>query len=124
MREVSQFLLFALLLSCGCVGNHFRPGFSMTDPQYFSELPYIIAKPEGYSLRWRYGLRSFYFYPRSKVVGGQLLFALQATTSTGSPGGRYVELPITGSKRILALESGGAFWLEPGGRKVKLEVRR
>jgi hypothetical protein len=78
----------------------------------------------GYSLRWRYGTDGFYFTPRSKVVNGQLLFALQATTSTGSTSGRYAELPITDPKRIHALESGGALWLEPDGRKVRLEMSR
>jgi hypothetical protein len=57
-------------------------------------------------------------------VDGQLLFALRGTSSSGSLSGRYGDLPITDPKRIHALESSGAFWLEPDGRKIQLEVRR
>ncbi|HTI72594.1 MAG TPA: hypothetical protein VMF06_21645 [Candidatus Limnocylindria bacterium] len=108
----------------GCAIFRFEPGFSMTDPEYFSEPPRIVAKPEGYSIRWRYDRMGFFFQPESKVVEGQLLFALQATSSSGSLSGRYGESPISGPKRLYALESGGAFWLEPDGRKIRLEVTR
>jgi hypothetical protein len=115
-------LLLALVLLAGCAGFRFGPGFSMNDPGLFSEPPHIVAGPQGYSLRWRYGTAGFFFRPDSKVVDGKLLFALQATSSSGSLTGRYGELRITDPKRIQALKSGGAFWLEPDGRKVRLEV--
>lgn len=117
-------LLLAVGFLFGCASYRFGPGFSMTDPGYFSESPHIVAMPGGYNLRWRYGRWGFFFQPESKVVAGQLLFALRATSSSGALTGRYGELPITDPKRIHALESGGAFWLEPGGRKIQLEVRR
>jgi hypothetical protein len=100
------------------------PGFSMADPAYFSESPHVVVTTGGYALKWRYGTWGFFFQPESKVVSGQLLFALQATTSSGSLNGREGTLPITDPKRIRALEVGGAFWLEPDGRKVQLEVKQ
>src|SRR5436190_21534663 len=125
MRAPRSFpLLLVLGLLAGCTGFRFGPGFSMTDPGYFSESPHIVAKADGYSLRWRYGRWGFLFRPESKVVDDQLLFALQVTSSSGSLSGRYGELPITDPKRIRVLERGGAFWLEPDGRKIPLEVRR
>ena len=122
IRLLSLFLGLGIL--AGCCAYCFGPGFSMSDPQYFSESPYIVVKPDGYCLRWRYGKWGFYFSPESRVRDGQLVFALQATTSTGSARGRYGEVAITDPKRIHALETGGAFWLEPDGRKIPLEVRR
>src|SRR5690349_9852592 len=113
-RSLSLLLTVGLLF--GCASLRFGPGFSMSDPGYFSESPHIIAKGDGYSLRWRYGTWGFFFQPESKVVDGQLLFALQATSSSGSLHGRYGEVRVTDPKRIHALESGGAFWLEPDGR--------
>ena len=117
-------LLFVLSLVSGCTGFLFGPGFSMTDTAYFAEPPHIMARSDGYSLRWRYGTWGFFFQPSSKVVDDQLIFALQATSSSGSLTGCYGEVPITDPKRIHALESGGAFWLEPNGSRVRLEVRR
>src|SRR5688572_21405829 len=113
MRSLPLLLVAGLLF--GCAAFRFGPGFSMTDPGYFSEPPHIVSQAGGYSLRWRYGTWGFFFQPESKVVAGQLLFALQATSSSGSLSGRYGELPISDPKRIRALESAGAFWLEPDG---------
>ena len=113
-------LLVSFLAACTCC--RFGPGFSMSDPAYFSEPPYIAATPGGYSLRWRYGTWGFFFRPDSKVVDGQLLFALQVTTSSGNM--RYGELPIKRPEHIRALETAGAYWLEPNGDKVRLEVRK
>ena len=96
----------------------------MNDTAYFMEAPHIVARSDGYRLRWRYGKWGFFFEPSSKMVDGQLLFALQATSSSGSLTGRYGEMPIAGPKRIHALENGGAFWIEPDGRRVRLEVKR
>jgi hypothetical protein len=115
-------LLAGCGLLAGCVA--FGPGVSMTNPRYFSESPYIVARADGYSLCWRYGTLGFYFYPESRVMNDQLVFSLQGTSSTGSTAGKYGEMPLTGSGRIHALESGGAFWHEPDGGKVQLEVRR
>ena len=120
----SLLLLLTTGLFSGCAAYRFGPGFSMSDPGYFSESPHIVAKSEGYSLQWRYGTWGFFFQPESKIIDGQLLIALQATSSSGSLSGRPGELPITDPNRIHALESGGAFWLEPDGRKIRLEVKR
>lgn len=125
MRISRQFALLSLAsLIAGCAALRPGSGFSMSDPGYFSESPHIVVTPTGYSLRWRYGTYGFFFRPESKIVEGQLLFALQATSSSGYWRGRQGELPITDPKRIHALETGGAFWLEPDGQKVRLEVRR
>jgi len=77
-----------------------------------------------YGLRWQYGTAGFFFQPRSKIVRGQLCFSLQVTSSSGSLAGRYGEIAIPDPKAIQALHSEGAFWLEPGGRRVRLEERQ
>lgn len=120
----TMFLAVALCLFAGCALYRFGPGFSMTDPAYFSEQPRIVFRAGTYSLRWRYGTAGFFYQPESKVVDDKLLFALRGTSSSGRMTGRYGELAITDPKRIRALQSGGAYWLEPDGRKVPLEVRR
>ncbi len=114
--------LLAIILLSGC-GLRFGPGYARTDPQYFSEAPYIISRPDGYRLRWRYGSYGFFFQPSSKVVNGELLFSLQGTSSSGVYQGRYGEILIDDPKKIQALETGGAFWIERNGPKTKLEVR-
>ena len=117
-------ILLTLACVVACASNRFGAGFSMTDPGYFSEAPHIVATTEGYSLRWRYGTWGFFFQPESQVATGQLLFALQTTASSGSLSGREGALLITDPKQIHALERGGAFWLEPDGRRVRLELKR
>jgi hypothetical protein len=107
--------------AAGC-GLRFGPGFSSQDSRYFSEPPRIIVKGDARTLRWRYGEMGFYFSPSSKVSDGQLLFALQATTSTGARAGQIGEVLIWDAKRIHALDSGGAFWVEPNGDKVPLLI--
>lgn len=125
VRPFTPFLfVFWLSLSVGCTGLRFGPGFSMTNPAYFMEPPHVVATSSGYVLRWRYGSWGFFFQPSSKVVDGQLVFTLQSTTSSGSLTGTYGERPITDNKSIHALETRGAFWLEPDGRTIPLRVIR
>jgi hypothetical protein len=112
-------LIVAIATSCGL---SFGPGFSLHDTRYFSEPPRIIVKGESRTLRWRYGEMGFYFSPSSKVSDGHLLFALQATSSTGARSGQIGEVLINDPKRIRALDTGGAFWVEPNGDKVPLVV--
>jgi hypothetical protein len=96
----------------------------MQDKAYFAESPHIVVCTNAYSLRWQYGTMGFFFQPRSKIVNGQLLFSLQATSSSGSLSGRYGEIPITDPKKIKVLQSGGAYWFESDGQKIRLEVRK
>jgi len=65
----------------------------------------------------------FYFHPSSKVINGQLCFALQGTSSSGRLKGKIGEITITKPREISALLSGGAFWLEPDGTKVRLSLK-
>ena len=115
------FLLFTLSVFAGC-GFRFGPGLSMHDKACFGESPHIVARTNGYSLRWRYGTDGFFFQPRSKIVDGQLLFSLQVTSSSGALSGRYGEVPITDPKQIQALKEAGAYWFERDGRKIRLEI--
>ena len=111
------------VIAGGC-GLWFGPGFSMNDTHYFAEAPRVVVKGDTRVLRWRYGEMGFYFQPSAKAQGDKLLFALQGTSSSGSFTGQYGELPIDDAKQIHALETGGAFWVEPDGRKVPLEIVR
>ncbi len=94
----------------------------MSDKHYFADSPHIAVHTNAatYSLRWQYGSMGFYFQPRAKIASGQLLFSLQGTSSTGFRSGLFDELPITDPTQIQTLLSGGAFWLEPDGTKVRL----
>jgi hypothetical protein len=95
----------------------------LDDPHYFAERPYVIGSADRFSLCWRYGTAGFFFQPTSQVVRARLVFALHATSSSGSLAGRYGETPISDPEAVDALRSGGAFWLEPDGSEVKLTVQ-
>jgi len=96
----------------------------MNNKAYFSASPHIgvHTNTTTYGLRWQYGTMGFYFQPGAKVVSGQLLFSLQATSLSASLSGRYAEVPIADPTQIRALLTGGAFWLEPDGRKIRLAL--
>ena len=81
-----------------------------------------MANTATYGLHWLYGSMGFYFQPRAKIVSGQLLFSLQGTSSTGKRSGLYDEMPIADPTQIQMLLSGGAFWLEPNGTKMRLAL--
>ena len=112
--------LLTLLLIAGCV---YYPGISVKDATFFSEPPYISAKTGGYALAWRYGSLGCVFSPESKVTEGGLQFSLDATTSSHCIAGRQASMPITKPEQVRALESKGAYWLEPDGSRLRLEVR-
>src|SRR4051812_9630928 len=44
--------LITLCLLAGCFS--FRPGFSMSDKEYFQDSPCIVIHASTYALRWRY----------------------------------------------------------------------
>jgi hypothetical protein len=121
MRASLIVTLSIAVIASGC-GLRFGPGYSMNDGHYFAETPRIVVKGDSHVLRWRYGDAGFFFLPSSKVLDDKLLFALQGTSSSGSLAGQYGELAIDDTKQVRALETGGAFWVEPDGRKVPLEV--
>jgi len=123
MSATIPLLAFAALVLAGC-GDRFGPGYSLDDKHYFAPRPHITVHTNTttYGLRWQYGSMGFYFQPRAKVVSGQLLFSLQGTSSTGSRSGLYDELPIADPTQIQTLLSGGAFWVEPDGSKVRLAL--
>lgn len=96
----------------------------MHDPKYFMHSPHIVIRANEYCLRWRYGDFGWFFQPQSKVINGQLVFSVQATASSGDFTGKYTELLITDQQKIRALETGGAMWWEPNGKKVPLPIWR
>ena len=116
----SRLSLPALLTLVACV---YYPGISAKDDTFFSEQPYIAAATGGYSLNWRYGRLGCVFFPEGKVVDGELQFSLLATTSTGCVPRRDASMPITRPEQVRALESKGAYWLEPDGTRLKLAIR-
>jgi hypothetical protein len=56
------------------------------------------------------------------VVDGELQFSLRATTSTGCIPGREGSMAITEPEHVRALESKGAFWVEPDGTTLQLKI--
>jgi hypothetical protein len=65
----------------------------------------------------------FYFQPSSRISGGKLVFSLNATSSTGAAAGKFGELSIVQDEQIRALKESGAYWLEPDGSEVQLQIR-
>jgi hypothetical protein len=122
MKKPLLLLAVVALLVSGC-GFFFGPGYSSRDTAYFAEPPIIVKSGEQYALRWRYGSWGFYFNPRYEVRKGALWFSLQGTSSSGNLKGREAEMPIEGEGAIEALKKGGAFWWEPDGTLLPLEVR-
>lgn len=98
-------------------------GYSLDDPSYFSERPYVVGSAGQFSLCWRYGTMGFFFQPSSRVVKEKLVFALRGTTSTGALAGRYGERPISDPDALAALHKHGVVWLEPDGREVTLSIQ-
>jgi hypothetical protein len=118
------FVLSFVFLFAGCVamGWRFGPGFSMYDRNYFSEPPQIRKRGSAYALEWHYGTLGWFFQASTKVVDSRLLLSLPATSSSGSLRGQHGEFLITKPMQVRALEIGGAFWLEPDGKAVRLKV--
>jgi hypothetical protein len=121
-------VLLATLFFGGCIalGWRFGPVFSSRDTSLFSEPPVVLHRDEDYFLAWTQGSHPFFFRPGYKAMDGRLVFALQATTSSGNVAGRYWEMKIEGADNILALQRGGAFWWEPepepDGSFVQLKI--
>jgi hypothetical protein len=118
-RLVIGFAGYVFTAACG----HPTGSYSLDDPNYFSERPHIVGDADQYSLCWRYGTMGFYFQPSSRIENGRLVFALHATSSSGALAGRYGASTISSGDAVDALRRGGAFWLEPDGSEVKLDVK-
>jgi hypothetical protein len=119
MRSVTHcsllLLLLGLIAGCGSV--------SITDTEYFLESPYILQRADGYFLRWRYGTAGASFEPKAKIVEGELEFSFFGSPKTGFRSGEFDEFPIKNVEQVEALKSGGAFWKQPDGSRVRLDVR-
>ena len=126
MRAILVLSLSTLLIVASC-GRGIGPGYSMHDELYFEESPHIVMQTQAgsaaYALRWTYGSLGFFFQPEATVIDGRLYFSLQGTSSSGALSGHNAEIPITDRIQIEALERAGAYWLEPDGTKVRLELR-
>jgi len=121
-------VLMATLLLGGCValGWRFGPGFSSRDASLFSAPPVVEHRGEEYFLVWTQGSYPFFFQPDYKAMDGRLVFAMVATSSSGSLAGRHREMKIEGADNLQALQRGGAYWWErepePNGTFVPLKV--
>jgi hypothetical protein len=119
-------LALPLLGGCVALGWRFGPGFSSRDTALFSEPPVLVHRDQGYVLAWTQGSHPFFFEPRYRAMDGRLVFALVATSSSGSLAGRHREMKIEGAGNVLALQQGGACWWEqepePNGRCVELTL--
>ncbi len=115
MTKARASAVLAALILCGCValGWRFGPVFSSRDTSLFSEPPIVERRGEHYFLTWTQGSYPFFFEPGYEAMDGRLVFALQATASSGRMAGRHREMRIEGAENLRALERGGAFWWEP-----------
>jgi hypothetical protein len=113
-----------VLVGCGALGWRFAPGYSSSDKALFSEPPVVEHRGEDYFLAWIQGSHPFFFQPDYKPMDGRLVFAMVATSSSGSLAGHHREMKIEGAENVLALRRGGAFWWEPEPDKrfVRLKI--
>ncbi len=118
---ISFVLIITILAICSCGYVH-GPGFSMKDRDYFMESPKLVKSGDAYKLVWRYGNYGFYFSPKCIVGKSELLCSLQGTSSSGSLTGKYGEISITRPEEIKAINFNKAFWLEPDGTRIKIEI--
>lgn len=118
IERVSRFSLSLLLSAVGCAS------VSLTDTEYFLEAPYVLERTNDYVLRWRYGSAGASFEPKAKVVDGRLEFSFQGSPKDGFRSGEYDELSITNQLQLDAFKSGGAYWVQPDGSRVRLDVRK
>ena len=117
-RMVKSILPLLLILITGCIS------VSLTDTEYFLEAPCILERADGSVLRWRYGKAGASFEPKAKVVDGRLEFSFPGSPKDGFRSGEYDELPISNPEQLEALKTGGAYWVQPDGSRVRLDVRK
>ncbi len=104
------------------MGWRFGPGLSCRDEALFAAPPVVLHRGGTYALAWTYGSQPFFFRPEYKPLDGRLVVALQATSSSGNVANQRTELRIEGADSVAALEHGGAYFWEPDGTYVKLDV--
>lgn len=124
MARLFQFLALLILMSLasGCIGWQFGPGFSAQDASYFATPPKIIKKTGGYVLAWTFGKNAFPFVPRYRVKEGRAVFSVQGMSSAWPVDGRYHEMAITGDAVEAAIRKGEAFWWQPDGSFLRIEI--
>ena len=96
----------------------------MKDRTLFHEKPYLSAENGRYKLKWTYGDMGCIFFPESKIANGELHFYLTVTTSSGCIPDRPGSMEINDPGQVRAIESHGAYWLEPDGSKINIDIRR
>jgi hypothetical protein len=121
LSKALAFLIVVPLLS-GCIGWQFGPGFSARDTRYFATPPKIIEKSGGYVLAWTFGKNAFPFVPRYRVKEGRAVFSVQGMSSAWPVDGRYHEMAITGHAVEAAIKKGEAFWWQPDGSFLRIEI--
>jgi hypothetical protein len=127
-RRVALALLAVSVVGGGCValGWRFGPGFSCADKTLFAAPPVVVHRGGDFFLTWTQGRHPFFFLPSYQVRDGRLVFALVATSSSGSVAGQPQEMKVEGDDNIAALRRGGAFWWDrdpqPTGTLVPLRL--
>ncbi len=97
---------------------------SCRDPSHFVAPPRLVRRGQTSLLTYRQGSYPFAFFPSYAVADGRLVFRLGASSSSGSLAGRWREHRVEGAEELRALERGGAFWAEPDGTLVRLQVEQ
>lgn len=124
-RAASVALLATLAFPVPACGWSFAPGLSCTRGGLFAAPPVVVRRANGDFLTWTQGDYPFFYLPRYEARDGRLLIVVQASSSSGSLGGRLRELRIEGAENVAALERGGAFfWEADPPRLLRLQVLR
>lgn len=103
----------ATVAGCVALGWRFGPGASCMNKDLFAAPPFVVQRDHQFFLAWTQGTTPFFFQPDCRPKQGRLVFAVGATSSSGTLAGRPREMKIEGEENIAALTHGGAFWWEP-----------
>ena len=93
------------------VGLVFDEAFAFEAAEGFADGCLADAEAGGdFFLAWTQGSHPFFFRPSYEVRDGRLVFALVATSSSGSVAGQPQQMKVEGDDNIAALRRGSAFW--------------
>ena len=122
-KVIAVSILCGMIISCMTTSGSLM---SHNDNKYFKESPTIVITEDECFLRWRYSSEGMIFYmiAESNIVNDKLIFNVSGTTSTGNPSGRrHLQGIRDEAKKKLAM-NGGAYWKEPDGTLVQLNVEK
>ena len=94
------------------------------DGELFEERPIIVIEEGKYFMEWTQGEWPYAFFPTTRIKEEKVIFYVSVTTSSGNRTGQLNRQEIKKMKYIEKILMNQAFWKEPDGSLVKLEIER